>query len=31
MARIAGSVYPDIDPRAFWLDNEGNPSPMMKR
>lgn len=30
MARISGSVYPDIDPSKFWMDQQGNASPMMK-
>jgi len=29
MARIAGSVYSDVDPKSFYLDQQGNPSPMM--
>jgi hypothetical protein len=30
MARIAGSVYRSIDPGAFWMDQSGNPSDMMR-
>tara|TARA_B110001452_G_C15053787_1_gene367958 strand:+ start:144 stop:749 length:606 start_codon:yes stop_codon:yes gene_type:complete len=31
MARIAGSVYADVDPKAFYLDQaSGVPSPMMR-
>jgi len=30
MARIAGSVYDDIKPTEFYLDQQGNPSDMMK-
>merc|ERR1711998_353336 len=30
MARIAGSVYSDIDPSAFYIDGYGNPSDMMR-
>merc|ERR1712216_1103118 len=30
MARIAGSVYSDIDPSAFYVDQYGQPSQMMK-
>lgn len=29
MARIAGSVYSDINPAEFYVDQYGNPSPMM--
>ena len=30
MARISGSVYSDINPAAFYQDERGNPSPMMR-
>lgn len=30
MARIASSVYSDIDASAFYLDRQGNPSEMMR-
>ena len=30
MARIAGSVYSDIDPRRFYLEQSGKPSKMME-
>lgn len=30
MARIAGSVYSDIDPSAFYVDKSGYPSEMMR-
>jgi dolichyl-diphosphooligosaccharide---protein glycosyltransferase len=29
MARIAGSVYDDVKPKEFYLDQQGNPSDMM--
>ena len=31
MARIAGSVYKDIDASKFFMDKNENPSPMMKQ
>mmetsp|Transcript_15533 Transcript_15533/g.43505 ORF Transcript_15533/g.43505 Transcript_15533/m.43505 type:complete len:118 (+) Transcript_15533:2030-2383(+) len=30
MARIAGSVYPDINPQNFYMDRQGTPSKMME-
>ena len=30
MARIAGSVYPDINAQAFYLSKDGTPSKMME-
>ena len=30
MARIAGSVYRDVDASAFYMDQQGLPSPMMR-
>jgi len=30
MARIAGSVYRDVDATAFYMDQQGLPSPMMR-
>ena len=30
MARIAGAVYSDIDPRRFYVDQSGKPSKMME-
>eukprot|EP00045_Choanoeca_perplexa_P015144 m.184181 g.184181 ORF g.184181 m.184181 type:complete len:232 (+) comp16902_c0_seq1:3372-4067(+) len=30
MARISGSVYSEINPAAFYQDEKGNPSPMMR-
>lgn len=31
MARIAGSVYSDINPAAFYIDQKGRPSDMMRK
>jgi dolichyl-diphosphooligosaccharide--protein glycosyltransferase len=31
MANIAGSVYPEVSQKGYYLDREGNPSPLMRK